>query len=533
MISRNSVFFLGGFLCALLISIIFIRLNYISEEGFNPTDDGVVLAQSFRLLNGEIPHRDFISIRPCLSGLIHTINFKSPLPLEVSGRLFSLVEFFLYSFIFAWLLWLAFSFTFFRNINVFIYFILTGIAAFTINLNVFMFYPWTTIDGILLSILSFIFLFFAVSGVSGKEKSLGLSFVAIFISSLAPLCKQNFIIITLFTIIIAAFSLRRIAKFGKLVCIILSGLLPLIVYLGMVLHFGVLKEFLLQMLGRHEYVSLGIYPFLRTFFNSKVFMLNAWILAAVFYLWICRIKGRPLIETKDVSGKPLLKVMLIGILSIYLGYAVYTSFTILYERDYLIVPFELFWMLLCLYAGSAYFIKIPFRISLTVTFIIVLAWASSFSLGVNSPLFVTGLLLVTLLYYIFYLVKEGSLCIIDRSVKLWFQLLMIAVVTALFLFSLWNQKKFNYRDRPSKELTCTLGKLMPGFGNIRTNPVTYDYYRDFLAIYNSFIDKGIKDHFVLLPNNAIIYPMMNSRNPFPVDWIYRDEYLGSEKQTAK
>ena len=40
--------------------------------GFNPTDDGFTLAYSRRLLDGQIPHKDFIIIRPILSPLLHT-----------------------------------------------------------------------------------------------------------------------------------------------------------------------------------------------------------------------------------------------------------------------------------------------------------------------------------------------------------------------------------------------------------------------------------------------------------------------------
>src|SRR5437870_11810474 len=39
--------------------------------GFNPTDDGWVLAMSRRILDGEVPHRDFLLDRPALSPLLH------------------------------------------------------------------------------------------------------------------------------------------------------------------------------------------------------------------------------------------------------------------------------------------------------------------------------------------------------------------------------------------------------------------------------------------------------------------------------
>lgn len=42
-----------------------------SPLGFNATDEGWMLAGSRRLLDGEVPHRDFISLRPAGSSLLH------------------------------------------------------------------------------------------------------------------------------------------------------------------------------------------------------------------------------------------------------------------------------------------------------------------------------------------------------------------------------------------------------------------------------------------------------------------------------
>src|SRR5882672_5280432 len=46
----------------------------LSPLGFNLTDDGFVLAQSRRILAGQIPHRDFIAIRPAGSAYLHVLD---------------------------------------------------------------------------------------------------------------------------------------------------------------------------------------------------------------------------------------------------------------------------------------------------------------------------------------------------------------------------------------------------------------------------------------------------------------------------
>lgn len=43
-----------------------------SWRGFAPVDDGFTLAYSRRILEGQVPHRDFVIIRPFVSPLLHT-----------------------------------------------------------------------------------------------------------------------------------------------------------------------------------------------------------------------------------------------------------------------------------------------------------------------------------------------------------------------------------------------------------------------------------------------------------------------------
>jgi hypothetical protein len=74
--------------------------------GFNPTDDGYMLAYSHRLLRGEMPHRDFSSPAPVGSPLRHLLDWALPLPLLEASRLVAVVEMGAYS---AWLATLTFG----------------------------------------------------------------------------------------------------------------------------------------------------------------------------------------------------------------------------------------------------------------------------------------------------------------------------------------------------------------------------------------------------------------------------------------
>ncbi len=64
--SRNALFAL------LVIGVVPTLLHLLlSRYGFSPTDDGFVLAAARRVVDGQLPHRDFIWVRPALSAWLH------------------------------------------------------------------------------------------------------------------------------------------------------------------------------------------------------------------------------------------------------------------------------------------------------------------------------------------------------------------------------------------------------------------------------------------------------------------------------
>ncbi|WP_143047078.1 hypothetical protein [Amycolatopsis xylanica] len=69
-----------------------VLVGRVGRFGFNPTDQGFVLAQSWRLLHGELPHADFTSPRPLGSAVLHLVDFAVPAPLFVSSSFVMMVE---------------------------------------------------------------------------------------------------------------------------------------------------------------------------------------------------------------------------------------------------------------------------------------------------------------------------------------------------------------------------------------------------------------------------------------------------------
>src|SRR5436190_21176575 len=60
----------GGTAVALAVILALVGHALYSRYGYNPTDEGMIIAMSRRVLEGEVIHRDFIFSRPIGSVLV-------------------------------------------------------------------------------------------------------------------------------------------------------------------------------------------------------------------------------------------------------------------------------------------------------------------------------------------------------------------------------------------------------------------------------------------------------------------------------
>ncbi|MBK6730733.1 MAG: hypothetical protein IPG60_07120 [Bacteroidetes bacterium] len=144
-------------LIILLYAIVFSITGYTVNQGFNPSDEGVVLSQSWRLLNHEVPHKEFISIRPVGSGLLHQLDLILPFPIIPTSRIIAALEYILIS-----ILWV---FIFLSTVKKYIpynkqYLIYSAaiISTIILNLNNGPIFTWTTTDALLFITITFYFI---------------------------------------------------------------------------------------------------------------------------------------------------------------------------------------------------------------------------------------------------------------------------------------------------------------------------------------------------------------------------------------
>ncbi len=512
---------------AIILALTFVLDGYINKEGFNPSDDGVVLAQSYRIINGEIPHTDFISIRPVFSGILHTLDFLLPFPLVVSGRILTLIEYYIYSVLWVYLLMIMFLQG--TRKDYFHIFLPLIIASFLLNLNTYHLYPWTTIDGILFTVLGF-YIYFKTKNKKKTSLKYFLYIIALVCVSLASLAKQSFIFPAIFIYLLITMELLKEKKFSSLPLVIIPGAFPFLAYLVVLLINNNLSEFLQQMSGRTEFAETAILRYAKSFVTSKLIILYALTIYILIMDFYSRKKSNVIQKGwrffLTFSNQSFLKIMIY----IYIIATIFLSYWFILHNNYHTLPFEFFWIFLIMIFISYYKRSLTKDQTLLCASGIIIAWSASISLGANTPVYASGIMVSCIIMLNYNLLKQSGVLPLSGKYRIFLYISVLLIMHGFYFSTIYGQTKYNYRELPSKYLTRNLKDMFQAFGNIKTDPNTYDYYTDFMNIYHKL---DLKNKFVLLPNNAIIYPVLGSKNPFPVDWMQGAEFVGSEQKVLR
>lgn len=499
-----SVFFL------LIVVSIFYSINYVQNEGFNPTDEGVVLAQSWRIINGEIPHKDFISIRPAGSGYLHSLIFAIPGSLVVNARWFVLFQFFVIAAVIS-TLFFRIQTEYREKEKSIVYFISLLIAGFTLSVFNYNLYSWTTIDAVFWTVLALPLLY----SKNKWKNSLALLFV-----SIAALSRQTFGIVVLLSFLYVFYVNRR--SFVKYIPVFLIGALPFICYSFMLFWTGSFNDFISQMTGRTEFFQTAITQFVIKFVVSYTTPLNLITFIVVCMLYIRR-KSGIIQKFTDKSFH-----IVFAVIYFFVSFGLIIQHFLKPEMDIYSLPFSLFYM--SFFFGILHFVLLPRHLNTRklVFYVLVISWVSAISLGDNSPVFSTGILLISLMIMCIDIVisieSKSSGCLLNK-----YALLILAVI--VFGFGIYGQSKVNYRDLSKEHLITGLNKCSGEFGQIKANKFVVDYYNELSRVYKTL--ECAENNTVVFPHNAMFYPVMKTRNPAPLDWITANEYIGQEDRVVE
>lgn len=444
-----------------------------SRFGFNPTDDGFVLAVSRRLLAGEFPHRDFISIHTIGSSILHL-----PFVLFGGDRVF------LISRLFVWFEFAAIALVWTRLIGRLIGAVrdpLTEIPiaaiAFVLSCHYFPVMAWPTIDGLL----------FAGSGLllctmqSGPAR-----FAGYLLIGAAYVCKQNFS--PIFPLALLLFGDWRSRSAW------LAGSLPGVAYFVLLAVGGGLTDAYLQLGSETDIGLVGVRKFLWEY-ATPWGVLSGYVAMRVLY--------HPGLSERvrwDSAAACLLILLAIG-----------AACQAMADGRFLGAPsFGLFGMAL----GAALQCSLEDRTiqgrGTAGLLAVAIAWCAAISIGYNTPALASGICAAYLLWLVRAAPVWGLLAM--RALSLAFPYLLLAAY-GLFCFNIARQT-YVYLDRPAAELTYSLDGVLPGGAGLLTNQDTYD----FLVDLNAAIGKAGGGHYAVLPDVAGYWVKATALNPLPTDW---------------
>lgn len=455
-----------------------------SSLGFNPTDDGVTLAYARRIMEGQVPHRDFITIRPFLSPLLHIPE------IILGGGITIWLSRFIVFMQFAVISWLGTK-------------MITGNLKKSLNLAeqysiawmVFIFcchsFPimaWSTIDGIFFSIIGF-------SMITNSRSTVKL--LGYFLIGLAPLCKQGFLFLPPLALLVYS-DWRNLKN-------ILFAFLPSIIYILFLVLSRAMSEAFNQLYSGEGFMESALISFWR--FD-------------VFKGIVLGLISVSLIKDNMDSKHRLRK--LAGIMLGMVALLLFFRYLIIefYNNSMYDASFILFGLSLGMLLHEIIFAPGEWKKYITGILVIGLVWMVSISVGYNSPALGAGLLICHVIAMVLGKIpQEGS--VYWRTTVLF----TLAVVSA---FAFYHIRTWHiYRERPAEELTAELGDVLPGGNKIRTNPNTHLFLGDLKKAVQK--TDSIEGTYTIIPSVAAWWIKSETENPLPIDWVQggelKSEYL--------
>jgi hypothetical protein len=451
--------------------------------GFNPTDDGYILAQSYRILQGQVPHLDFISPRPVGSPIIHLLDFALPLPLIVASRLVTTAELVGTAVLVGWFVigrsparWRAWE----------------GVAVAAsalISIHGFPLMDWHTIDGLLLVALGFVLVQYPRTTVAG--------FIAL---GAALVVKQSFFLAPLLGVAMVTARTAPAARFATALRSILLAAVPGALYVIVISAFGAFPSFVRQITGARP-----IYG--RDLINEMLTGGDLARLAVVVALLIA-------VVATDARPRGWIGTGLrVALTAVVVGTALQQHLQLygtwadqLEEIAGVVVLWHMWRRRRVDWPGIA---------------LVGTGWMVSLSWGYAVPNLIAGGLVLLAVIRIW----DGH-TIATQPGALVSALVAVAVFAATAAVFVHTRRTDIYRDRPASQLTFPLSRIAPDFGSIRTNPETGAYLTDMKTCIREMPARRV----AMLPNNAAMYPVLHLHDPLPLDWLWIDEIGGSDAQ---
>lgn len=463
-----------------------------SWMGFSPTDQGFTLAYSRRIIEGQVPHLDFIIIRPPLSPLIHT-----PFVLFGGEYTYWLSRAFVW-FQFAVIAWAWVSAADHVSGRVFgaPLKLLLGVVAFSGTAQHFVLTAWHSIDGMFLASIG--------AWLLVTRRSTGSRFSGYLLAGAAYLTKQSFILVApLFLLVLGDW---RRPKY------LLAAAVPGLLYIAYLLASGAFPDAYAQLTSQTGILSAGILSYLNyaVALGGVLGLALTLPLVATGGLSLDRLPARPGV----VRGT--------GALSLFGVPAAFTTLGMIVDA-LSTVAFGIFGMALgaaAVMLGADLYRRRrgePTRDVGAVRFTLLalaLAWSASLSFGYNTPGLGIGIMLLALWLLAYPYLPTASAPRLARAV-------LVGAGLAVILSFAWSRTEYIYRELPAAQLTEPAGEVLPGGRLIYTNSQTYAFLEDIGEGRRIAEERG--KEYAIIPQAAGHWVQAEQPNPLPLDWPWSVE----------
>ncbi|GAB3157121.1 hypothetical protein GCM10027258_65090 [Amycolatopsis stemonae] len=473
----------------------------VGRFGFHPSDQGFILAQAWRVLQGEVPHADIISARPLGSAVLHVVDFALPMPLFFGSSFLSMIEIIVATIAFAALVTRRRVLTWGPGLTAMV------AAASLINLNAFPLMAWHTVDGIALTACG------AWALDAGLTKNLAVARRGgLVLLGCAVFVKQSFVLAAVIGVLWLLLhpATRAGTRRGlRFVLDLLALGAPGLLYVAWVSLGGGFAEMVEQLTGgvpAYGERLLGLWledPEALT--RAPVRELTFFAAIAVVLLAV-RLPG----DRLGAAGRAASWVLVLAGAAAVAWTVVDGRFTGSSRWA------DVLWWIVAVSVpvNAAVRRKVPWAGLL----VLATGFMTSLSWGNDTPTLLTGTLALTALLLLSQVVPARP-----RLTRRW--VTATAGLTAVALCG-WlvvaQHDRAAYLDVGHDRLTEDLGDVTPAMAGIRTNPSTHTFVRQI----RDCLDRFPAARTAILPDSPFAYPAFGLRNPFPLEWPLPLEIVG-------
>lgn len=494
-----------------------------SPLGFNPTDDGFILAIARRILEGQLPHRDFISVRPVGSAYLHSLELLlGGEHAYTLGRLIFWLQ--LGAIAYSWIGVLERAAG--RRFRAGEY---AGLSVLGIVFGAHQFpvMPWHTLDGV----------FFCSLGcwAVAAQRRARLGYLLI---GAAALCKQNFLAMGPAALLLGGHVLRPACW--------LAWAAPAAAYSGLLWLGGGLEDARVQLTALAPQLSqFGLHNYL----NSRPFWLG--LVVGVLSALLTRVAEVRARDEVPAAGAPLLGALLMvcaGLMveginfphGLALGFALawYLAISLagqgvpawrllagappvvmllliglrpkLLPGGFSHAAFAMFGATLAVAGCHLVFRGVRDWTARAGLAVAALGWCSAISMSYYFPALAAG---AAAIYLAAGCLSRSAAASAPPSLAGAGVLALAGVCLAAWIPS---RLVYLYREAPftARELTERLDGVLPGGAGLRTNPTTFRVLSDLSAA----VAAAESDRVCILPDAPGWYAASEEHNPLPIVW---------------